>query len=308
MGETGRTAYKPEMTRNMVLLNLTGLGLFWGLSPALYRLLGEAHVPVSHIIVLTGAGVALGLALLQLVRRGQLLIDRRVLAYGLGCGLLLNIPFALSLWFARHLPVSTYAVVVSTAPLWTYAVALLSGREGPSPWRFGALGLGFLASLALIVTRETDPARSVTAGLVAASFAVPMLYAAYNSFCSMAWPRGMDSLAAGIAESAASALIVLPLMVWFDPPSGVTTTAFGYWLILAATLMWVVERIVYFGLIRHAGPVSTVQAVYISTPGGVLFGVVLFKDHADLWLVVSLALVMAALVCNNRATRALRRA
>jgi multidrug transporter EmrE-like cation transporter len=51
-----------------------------------------------------------------------------------------------------------------------------------------------------------------------------------------------------------------------------------------------------------------VQAVYISTPGGVIFGVFLFKDHADLWLVASLALVMAALVCNNRAVKRLAKA
>ena len=38
------------------------LGLFWGISPSLYRHWGMLGVPVSHIIVLTGIGVAAALA------------------------------------------------------------------------------------------------------------------------------------------------------------------------------------------------------------------------------------------------------
>ena len=34
------------------------LGLFWGISPSLYRYWGVLGMPVSHVIVLTGIGVA----------------------------------------------------------------------------------------------------------------------------------------------------------------------------------------------------------------------------------------------------------
>jgi hypothetical protein len=38
------------------------LGCFWGLSPSLYKLMGEAGLPISHIVVYTGFGVAAALA------------------------------------------------------------------------------------------------------------------------------------------------------------------------------------------------------------------------------------------------------
>ena len=34
------------------------LGLFWGISPSLYRHWGVLGMPVTHVIVLTGIGVA----------------------------------------------------------------------------------------------------------------------------------------------------------------------------------------------------------------------------------------------------------
>ena len=34
------------------------LGLFWGVSPSLYQYWGLLGMPVSHVIVLTGIGVA----------------------------------------------------------------------------------------------------------------------------------------------------------------------------------------------------------------------------------------------------------
>eukprot|EP01036_Dinobryon_divergens_P008077 gene8077-10785_t len=67
--------------------------------------------------------------------------------------------------------------------------------------------------------------------------------------------------------------------------------------------MWVGERIVYFTLIRDRGPVYTVQAIYISAPAGVLYGITFFGEAPDLWLWISLALVILALWLNNRPDR-----
>ena len=48
------------------------LGLFWGISPSLYRHWGVLGVPVSHIIFLTGIGVAAA----QVVWHGWLIRGR----------------------------------------------------------------------------------------------------------------------------------------------------------------------------------------------------------------------------------------
>jgi drug/metabolite transporter (DMT)-like permease len=160
------------------ILMLVSLGAFWGASTPLYRLMGDVHVPITHIVFLTGAGVGAGLALICLLT-GRRFLDRRLISYGLGCGLLLNVPSALSLFFARNLPVSIYATVISTSPFWTYGLSLALARARPHPLRLLALATGFAASAILTLTRSAGGTEAAP-WHVAASFIVPMLWAFYN--------------------------------------------------------------------------------------------------------------------------------
>ena len=45
------------MTSPRHLFYFLSLGLFWGISPSLYRHWGVLGIPVSHVIFLTGMGV-----------------------------------------------------------------------------------------------------------------------------------------------------------------------------------------------------------------------------------------------------------
>ena len=72
-----------------------------------------------------------------------------------------------------------------------------------------------------------------------------------------------------------------------------------YWVLGAVVLMWVVERMAYFILIRDKGAVYTVQATYVATPAAVVIAGVFFGGTQDVWLWVSLAILMMALYLNN---------
>lgn len=285
-------------------LSVLALGAFWGLSPAMARLMGLAGLPVTHVLAVTGILVGVGLEILRRLKGGKGL-GRTFWLYGLGCGFLINIPFAMSLWFARVLPISTYSLVISTAPFFSYGLALALGRERPHVLRLAALVTGFSAAALLILTRgsagQADP------WLLALSLVVPFLYACYHLFAAMAWPKGMDGLAAGVTESFASAGLALPFLLVLDPPPVPGAGALAYGLALITSIMWVAERIAFFWLIRHAGPVTTMQATYVSTPGGVIAGALLFREPADHWLYLSLGLVLLALWFNMRASRDVRR-
>src|SRR4029079_7824340 len=101
------------------LLWFIALGCFWGLTPSLYKLMGDHGLPITHIIVYTGFIVGGALALWPLVR-GRLVVNRDVMRYALGCAALLNVPFSMSLFFSRHVAPTEYALIVSTAPFWNY--------------------------------------------------------------------------------------------------------------------------------------------------------------------------------------------
>lgn len=282
----------------MHLLWFLVLGCFWGLTPSLYKIMGEAGLPVSHIIVYTGLIVGAALAFVPLVR-GRFKVTREVMAYGFGCAALLNVPFALSLFFSRHVPPTEYALIVSTAPFWNYVLALLRKRESAHPRRLGALLMGFLSSAVLILTRDGTADGTVSLWVIAA-FAVPIIYSAYNWFAADYWPKKADIMTVGAMESVFSGLLAVPFMLVLAPPwSDATPPLFAYWTALAASALWIIERIAFFTLIREKGALYTIQAIYVSTPAAVLWAIVIFGRPADLWIWVSLAILMAALWLNN---------
>ena len=283
---------------------IIGLGMFWGVMPTMNKLLGIAGIPVVAIMTVSGFGVALGMAGLQRAMGGRLNIDWPVISYGLGCGVLNNAAWALALLSIRHVPIALWAVITSTTPIWTYVFALALGRELPGGIRALALVIGFASSLALIVTRPGTWEGKVD-GWILITLAIPVLYACYNLFTSVAWPAGMAAATAGTVESAASSLLTLPFAVLFWPRTGaeVEPTLWGYVLLATLILLWVLERVSYFNLIRTLGPVTTVQADFVATPSSVIMGLLFFGEKADIWLWVSLGLIMISLWLNNRAVR-----
>jgi drug/metabolite transporter (DMT)-like permease len=274
------------------------LGLFWGISPSLYRHWGVLGMPVSHVIVITGLGVALALAAICLTRGIDFLGGPRLHLFGFGCAALMNIPFALSLVFARHLPPTELALIISTAPIVNYLVALATGRENAAPRRLAAILLGFVSTAVLVVTRQGMLSGEVSWWLIGA-FSLPVLYSSYNWFAAVWWPPATHPYAAGVTESLWSGLLALPFLIFFAPPwSPAQLPVAAYATVLIACGMWVVERIAYFTLIREKGAVFTLQAVYLATPASILIAIAFFGG-ADLWLFMSLAILMVALWLNN---------
>lgn len=292
----------------MYVLYFVLLGAFWGLSPSIYKVLGPAGMPISHIIVLTGIGVGIGLAACGRLLMGHNGVSRRLLFYGLGCGTLLNIPFALQIMFAAHVPAAVLAIVFSTAPFCNYILALATGHDRLRRHRVLALLAGFASSIVLVVTRDRTGIGGFSLWTLAA-FSCPILFAVYNWFTAHRWPANVTVYQAGMAESFASALVALPFLLFFAPPWAMTTIPgpVSYGLVAFLAAMWVVERIVYYTLIRDKGPVYTAQGIYVAAPAGVLYGIAFFREQPDIWLWISLALVLLALWLNNSRPDAKRR-
>jgi drug/metabolite transporter (DMT)-like permease len=289
---------------NRHLFYFIALGLVWGLSPSQYRYWGETGMPVTHIMVYTGIGVGVALACAARLTSGRFRYSRAIVLYGLGCALLMNVPFGSSLFFARHVPATELALIMSTAPFFNYLVALLTGREIATSRRLAAVAAGFLSSAVLILTRGSTTAGGMSWWTLAA-FSSPLMYTAYNWFAARHWPRGADTLAVGAAESMWSGLTMIPLMLIAAPPwSPDSPPAFAYWSIALAIVLWIVERISFFTLIRDKGAVYTIQAIYLATPAAVVFAALFFGGAADFWLWVSLAILMPALWLNNSGTAA----
>ena len=286
------------MTSPRHLIWFLALGLFWGISPSFYKHLSNIGMPVSHTICLTGLGVGVLMwAIAGLQGRGR--ISLALHRYGATCALLMNVPFALNLYLARHVPPTELAIIITTSPFFNYLLALVTRWETANPRRLLAIATGFLSTLVLILSREGMLTGAVSWWLIA-SLGIPMLYCLYNAFAARAYPTGADTMQLGAAESIWSGLWVLPLALLYAPPGAEGQPMLAqYWVLGAVVLMWVVERMAYFILIRDKGAVYTVQATYVATPAAVVIAGVFFGGTQDVWLWVSLAILMVALYLNN---------
>ena len=227
------------------------LGLFWGVSPSLYRYWGVLGMPVSHVIVLTGIGVAAALALICQLRGIDWIGGKQLQFFGLGCAVLMNVPFAMGLFFARHVPPTELALIISTAPIVNYLVALATRRENAAPRRLLAILLGFVSTAILVITRQGMLSGEFSWWLIAA-FSLPVLYSAYNFFAAAWWPHGCHPMAAGVAESTWSGLLAIPFLLLLAPPWSPEQLPLGaYWTVLLACGMWTLERIAFFTLIQE---------------------------------------------------------
>ncbi len=274
------------------------LGLFWGVSPSVYKHLSSINMPVTHTIFYTGLGVGLIMFCMALYRTGFGNFDKRLVYYGLGCALLMNIPFGLNLYLAGFVPPTELAIIITMSPFFNYLIALVTRHESSSPRKLLAIAFGFLSTLILILSRQGTLSGSLSWPLIG-SISIPLLYCAYNTFAARAWPKGADTIQAGAFESLWSGLTVLPFIYFYEPIGSTSPSAFDHWILVAVTLMWVVERVVYFTLITQKGAVYTVQATYVSTPAAVIIGALFFGGGTDVWLWLSLAVLMVALYFNN---------
>ena len=275
------------------------LGLFWGISPSMYKHLSDINMHWSHTIFITGIGVGLIMWLISAWKNGTFLLEASVLRYGAVCAFLMNVPFAVNLYLARYVPPTELSIVITTSPFFSYLLALATGWEAATRRRLFAIVAGFASTLVLILSRDGMLQGQISWWLVA-SLLVPMLYTLYNAYAGRAWPEKADTLKAGAAESLFSGLFALPLVLLLAPFAAEGSPALSaYWIMVALVAMWVVERIAYFTLIRDKGAVYTVQATYVSTPAAVIIAAVFFGGVQDKWLWVSLALLMVALYLNN---------
>jgi len=287
------------MTTPRHFLYFIALGLFWGISPSLYKHLANIQMPETHTVVITGLAVGAIMLAVAIARSGWAGFDQRLILYGAGCAFLMNVPFAINLFFASKVPPTELAIIITLSPFFNYLAAMASGSENTSLRRLLAIIFGFLSTVTLLLTRNNETNNHATLWLLG-SISIPLLYCAYNYFAARYWPPRTDVIQAGAAESLWSGIWMVPVLLWLNPPGNPDLPSLSaYWILIAVSLMWVMERVAYFTLINEKGAVYTVQATYISTPAAVVIGALIFGGTTDKWLWVSLALLMVALYLNN---------
>lgn len=290
-GSAGRTA---------ALLMLLLLGALWGLSFSLSKIAAVGGIQPLAYAWMQSTGGALVLALICRRLGIGWELGRRHLLFFAGAALLgLVLPNINIVWTARHIPAGIMTTVVSTVPVLGYFLAVVLGIEGFRAVRAAGIALGLFGALMLVLPRTSLPSPEM-APWVALAFLTPACYAASAIFSDRFRPAGTHSLAAARGMLTLASLVTLPLVAASD----------GFWPLLAnpgpadyAMLGQIaitsVAYILYFEILRRAGPVYTSLVSYVVTVFGLFWGWLIFAERHSLWVWASVACVLGALLLVN---------
>lgn len=283
------------------------LGSLWGAHFSIIKIAAESGLPLGTIIVGTASGGALALIAISGLRRRLPPLSLRHLQFYILCAFLsYGLPFFLELTVARHLTASLLAIIVTTDPIFTTAIAAFWRRENVPRKRVLGIAIGAVTMLVIFIPAVALPTPELF-GWALLAFAVPASYALYHTYVASAWPVDLDAWQAGTGEATASLVVFLPLAAWHgDLPSLKGGWSAGHLAIVLMALSGVLEAYLYFEIVRRAGAVFVSQASFVTVITGMLWGMAIFGEKPDQWLWLCAGLLMYSLYLT-RSTHGLAR-
>ncbi|MEM6973918.1 MAG: DMT family transporter [Pseudomonadota bacterium] len=283
---------------------LFGVGLSWGLTQIFMKgaMAGGFH-PVGAALWQAGVGAAVTAAAIWLTRTPLPRTPRHLGFYAV-CGLLgTALPASLAFAAIVHLPVGVQALMISTVPLMTVALALPLGLESVTARRLGGVALGFLG-IAMIILPEASLPGAGQAFWIALPAMTALSYATENVVIDRFRPADTGTLAIGCGLLWSATAMLLPVVLILDLPVLPGEIASRAMLdMIAVTILNIAAYLGFVWLIGRAGPIFSSQVGYIVTATGVITGIVfLCESHAwTVWLAMALLFAGIALVSPRRA-------
>ena len=281
------------------LLMLLMVGSMWGLTFSFAKAASEVGIgPLAYgFWQTTGAGSVL--LLVCALRREGLRIDGRHLAYCLTCGALcLAVPNFILQLVIGHVPAGVAAIIITTVPLLTYALAMAAKVETFAARRAMGLMLGFVGALVLVLPKASLPEPAM-AGWVGFGFLAPLFYASGNIYVALRRPASSAlPLAAGMLWGAAfwQAPVVV-LTHSFQPLT--LPFSFGEWGVIGQITVTSFASIFYFEIMRRAGPVFFSQVAYVVTLTAILWAMMIFGERHSILVWLAAALIASGVALVN---------
>jgi len=266
------------------------LGLGWG-----------ATQPMTKIAVSTGYGyfglvfwqVLIGAAIMGVVcalRGTRVPLHPRALRLYLILAMIGTIlPNTIAYQAAVHLPSGVMSLLLSTVPMFAFAIALPLGTDRFSARRFVGLLIGLVGVL-IILAPSVDLGPRIPAGWAAIYLATSVLYAFEGNYVARWGTEGLDAIQVMLGVCLMALVVVTPAMlatgqyiapVWPLPVPQLAQ--------VAASAIHVVIYAAYVWLVGRTGAVFAVQVSYLVTGSGLIWARLILGETyaATLWLALA---------------------
>jgi drug/metabolite transporter (DMT)-like permease len=284
---------------------LVALGALWGLSFSLSKVAAMGGVHPFAYAWMQSTGAALFLTLVCYRKGIPFDLSRGHLVFFLGAAVIgLVLPNINIITTAKYIPAGVMSTVVSTVPVLGYVLAVGLRIEG-FRWNSAiGIGLGLVGALLMVLPKTSLPSPDMVPWVLLA-FLTPALYACSGIFSDRMRPEGTHSLAAARGMLIVASLATLPLMLAVDgfyplmADPGPTDFA-----MLGQICISSVAYILYFEILKRAGPVFLSLVSYVVTLFGLFWGWVVFGEIHSAWIWAAVGCVFTSLVMVNIGRRA----
>ncbi|WP_339856376.1 DMT family transporter [uncultured Nisaea sp.] len=301
--KTGAGLIDPGLIAPAIML--LGLGALWGLSFSLSKVAAMGGVHPFAYAWMQSTGAALFLTLVCYRRGIPFDLSRGHLLFFLGAAVIgLVLPNINIITTAKYIPAGVMSTVVSTVPVLGYVLAVAFRIEG-FRWN-SAVGIciGLIGALLMVLPKTSLPSPDMVPWVLIA-FLTPALYACSGIFSDRMRPDGTHSLAAARGMLIVASLATLPLMLAVDgfyplmANPGPTDFA-----MLGQICISSVAYILYFEILKRAGPVFLSLVSYVVTLFGLFWGWVIFGEIHSAWIWASVGCVFTSMLLVNIGRRA----
>ncbi|MEO9899958.1 DMT family transporter [Nisaea sp.] len=284
---------------------LVGLGGLWGLSFSLSKVAAMGGVHPFAYAWMQSTGAALFLTLVCYRKGIPFDLSRKHLVFFAGAAVIgLVLPNINIITTAKYIPAGVMSTVVSTVPVLGYVLAVGLRIEG-FRWNSAiGIGLGLVGALLMVLPKTSLPSPEMVPWVLIA-FLTPALYACSGIFSDRMRPEGTHSLAAARGMLIVASLATLPLMLAVDgfyplmADPGPTDFA-----MLGQICISSVAYILYFEILKRAGPVFLSLVSYVVTLFGLFWGWVIFGEIHSAWIWASVGCVFTSMLLVNIGRRA----
>ena len=278
---------------------LVGAAILYGAIFSVNKLAAAAGTPplAQGFWQSLGGGLLL-LIILALKGRKLALGRRHLLSYLVIGALAVGVPMSLLTYAAPHLPGGLQTIVLALSPPLTYFLGMLARIE-----RFRVLGLlglafGFAGVLVIIVGLGLEESAPDAWRWFALSLIAPMLFACSNLAAALLRPPLSSSLSMAAGMLVGSSAMLIPIMAIAGQAS-VPTGAGAIAALIAASIN-AVFFVLFFEIIRLAGPTFFAQFNYLAVLAGVGWSIAIFGEGLSIYFFVAMLLMFAGVFLSAR--------
>jgi drug/metabolite transporter (DMT)-like permease len=273
------------------------LAVLWGGSFFFIEIALESVRPLTLVLVRVGLAAAM-LWLFLLVRRERLALPRGAALALLVLALLNNVvPFMMFVWAQEEITGGLASILNATTPVWGVLVAhAFTGDEKATPNRVIGVLLGFAGVAVLIGPAFLgEIGRGVFAQL--ACLAATLCYALAGVWARRFGRMGVPPVAVATGQLSAATLVMLPLVLVFEPPWAAAPPSLAAWeaLLALALLCTSLAYILYFRLLASAGATNSLLVTFLIPITAILLGALYLGERLEPRHFAGMALIAAGL-------------